>query len=235
MFQRLAGNLSRARLHDRHAERAAAARQVTVRLRRRRPARWRTGDGPQRRGEGAEQAAAGRAAPRSSRRRCSPSRSVRDDVPLLRRSRATSRRLSHEAQAADQPGLAAAVLKAQEAFDSGPQDESRQGRPTARGELSEALVDFVATSTEPAGMEPVSRRRERRSTPMKPIVLIHGDLEHDEEMREVFLEEARRGDHGCPRGMRPASCTHSPGDLGAAHHHPARLPYPQGQLRAWSA
>ncbi|MDQ6638131.1 MAG: Hpt domain-containing protein, partial [Pseudomonadota bacterium] len=94
-------------------------------------------------------------------------------------------RLSHEAQAADQPTLAAAVLKAQDAFSKArdPIDVA-----SARGELSEALVDFVATSTEPMGFAPVSAPVPL--APMKPITLVE-DFEHDDEMREVFLEEAR--------------------------------------------
>src|SRR5450755_1077723 len=110
--------------------------------------------------------------------------SVRDDVPLQEVTRDLEI-LSHEAQAADQPALAAAVLKAQEALFHAAGDLGKV--TTARGELSEALVDFVATSTEPAGLAPVAE--DKAEAPMKPIVLV-GDLEHDEEMREVFLEEA---------------------------------------------
>ena len=111
--------------------------------------------------------------------------SVRDDVPLQEVTRELER-LSHEAQAADQPALAAAVLKAQEAIVKAADDPIKV--TTARGELSEALVDFVATATEPMGFEPVSEPVPL--APMKPIALI-GDLEHDDEMRGVFLEEAR--------------------------------------------
>ncbi|HEV7575537.1 MAG TPA: Hpt domain-containing protein [Caldimonas sp.] len=110
--------------------------------------------------------------------------SVREDVPVEEVSRDLER-LSHEAQAADQPALAAAVLKAQDALVKArdPIDVA-----SARGELSEALVDFVATSTEPAGFAPVSAPVPL--APMKPITLVE-DFEHDDEMREVFLEEAR--------------------------------------------
>ncbi len=132
--------------------------------------------------------------------------SVRDDVPLLDVTRDLEL-LSHEAQAADQPALAAAVLKAQEALVKAADDPAKV--TTARGELSEALVDFVATSTEPAGLMPIEE--ERAAPPMKPIVLI-GDLEHDEEMRDVFLEEAREviTDAKAATG----DLQHSPGDLG---------------------
>ncbi|MEO8836167.1 MAG: hybrid sensor histidine kinase/response regulator, partial [Caldimonas sp.] len=69
---------------------------------------------------------------------------VREDVPVEEVTRDLER-LSHEAQAADQPALAAAVLKAQDAIGKATDAE---GLASARGELSEALVDFVATSTE---------------------------------------------------------------------------------------
>ena len=109
---------------------------------------------------------------------------VRDDVPLQDVTRDLER-LSHEAQAADQPALAAAVLKAQEAIDRA-QDASSLA--SARGELSEALVDFVASTTEPVGLMPVSQPAPLDS--IRPIALV-ADLEHDDEMRDVFLEEAR--------------------------------------------
>src|SRR5436190_2002197 len=111
--------------------------------------------------------------------------SVREDVPLQEVTLELER-LSHEAQAADQPTLAAAVLKAQEAILEAADDPIKV--TTARGELSEALVDFVATATEPAGLEMISEPVPL--APMKPIALI-GDLEHDDEMRDVFPEEAR--------------------------------------------
>jgi chemosensory pili system protein ChpA (sensor histidine kinase/response regulator) len=132
--------------------------------------------------------------------------SMREDVPLQEVTRDLER-LSHEAQAADQPSLAAAVLKAQEALLTAADDPIKL--TTARGELSEALVDFVATSTEPAGLVPVVE--DKAPAPMKPISLV-GDLEHDEEMREVFLEEAREVIAGAKAAC--AELQHAPGDLG---------------------
>src|SRR5947209_1359617 len=110
--------------------------------------------------------------------------SVREDVPVEDVTRDLER-LSHEAQAADPPAVAAAVLTAQDALVKArdPIDIA-----SARGELSEALVDFVATSTEPVGFAPVSAPVPL--APMKPITLVE-DFEHDDEMRDVFLEEAR--------------------------------------------
>ncbi|HZV93726.1 MAG TPA: Hpt domain-containing protein, partial [Caldimonas sp.] len=132
--------------------------------------------------------------------------SVREDVPLQEVTRDLER-LSHEAQAADQPTLAAAVLKAQESLLKAADDPVKL--TTARGELSEALVDFVATSTEPASLEPVVA--EPAPAPMKPIALV-GELEHDEEMRDVFLEEAREVIDDAKTAT--AELQEAPGDLG---------------------
>lgn len=120
--------------------------------------------------------------------------SVREDVPTAEVMRDLEH-LSQQAQAADQAGLAAAVLKAQEAFDlaDGPDSEA-----AARGELSEALVDFVATSSEPAGLDEAPQPFV--ATTANRITLDFGNpatpapadaLALDDEMREVFLEEAR--------------------------------------------
>ena len=81
-------------------------------------------------------------------------RTVTSPVEQRAHSKELIERLSHEAQAADQPGLAAAVLKAQEAIRKANDDPDTIA--SARGELSEALVDFVATSTEPSGFSIVS-------------------------------------------------------------------------------
>jgi chemosensory pili system protein ChpA (sensor histidine kinase/response regulator) len=115
--------------------------------------------------------------------------SVRDDVPVAEVSRDLER-LSHEAQAADQPALAAAVHKAQEALEHA---DDLAGEVAARGELSEALVDFVATASDPVGLEP-ELRSGRVSAPISldfAPSTTGTDLAQDDEMREIFLEEAR--------------------------------------------
>jgi chemosensory pili system protein ChpA (sensor histidine kinase/response regulator) len=115
--------------------------------------------------------------------------SVRDDVPLADVARDLER-LAHEAHAADQPVLAATVLKAQQALGRA---DDEAARAAVRGELSEALVDFVATASEPAGL--VDSASAERVT--APIALDFGlstasaTLAQDDEMRSVFLEEAR--------------------------------------------
>ena len=136
--------------------------------------------------------------------------SVRDDVPLGDVTRDLER-LSHEAQAADQP---APRRRRAEGAGGDRAGRRRSGQvTTARGELSEALVDFVATSTEPMGLEPGQRPASRRRR-CKPIAARCAELEHDDEMREVFLEEAREvvGDapracaSSAARARRPALC-----------------------------
>ncbi len=109
--------------------------------------------------------------------------SVREDVPLQDVARDLER-LSNEAKAADQPGLAATVLKAQQALERA---EDADDLVTVRGELSEALVDFVAAAVappthEPEPMVPAPAR-------VEPIADVN-DFNDDDEMREVFLEEA---------------------------------------------
>ncbi len=113
--------------------------------------------------------------------------SVSEDVSVEDVSRDLER-LSHEAQAADQPALAATVLKAQEALEAA---QDPEGLATARGDLSEALSDFVTTASDPVGLEP-ERSTGRVTTPMTLSFADAGaDLADDAEMREIFLEEAQ--------------------------------------------
>ena len=147
--------------------------------------------------------------------------SVREDVPV-EEVRRDVERLSQEAQAADQPALAAAMLKAQDALVKA---QDPIDIASARGELSEALVDFVATSTEPQGFAPVSAPVPL--APMKPITLVE-DFEHDDEMREIFLEEAREvvetGKAASAESARVARRPRPADDVAA------RVPHAQGQL-----
>ncbi len=118
--------------------------------------------------------------------------SVRDDVPAADVARDLER-LSHEAQAADQPALAATVLKAQEALELA--GDSADELASVRGELSEALVDFVSTASDPVGLEPeAASPRGKVSAPMRldfAPSTAEEQLALDDEMREIFLEEAR--------------------------------------------
>jgi chemosensory pili system protein ChpA (sensor histidine kinase/response regulator) len=117
--------------------------------------------------------------------------SARDDVPVEEVTRDLER-LQQEAQAADQPVLAAAVLKAQEALD---QAADTQDLAAARGELSEALTDFVSTASDPVGLDPLAERQAAdapvAASAANGAVSAFAGLDEDDEMREIFLEEAR--------------------------------------------
>jgi chemosensory pili system protein ChpA (sensor histidine kinase/response regulator) len=115
--------------------------------------------------------------------------SVREDISVEEVARDLEL-LSQEAHALAQPELAATVLKAQVALRDA---DNPEGLAAARGELSEALVDFVATATEPVGLEELAVEESYRvSAPMTLSFADAGaDLADDQEMREIFLEEAR--------------------------------------------
>jgi chemosensory pili system protein ChpA (sensor histidine kinase/response regulator) len=94
--------------------------------------------------------------------------------------------LSEQAAMADQPGLLATVTQAKAAIE---QATDVADVTAAREQLSEALSDFVSTSSEPVGLEPevVAPPPPLSPTPTSQAT----DLGDDPEMREIFLEEAR--------------------------------------------
>ena len=108
---------------------------------------------------------------------------VREDVPVEDVARELEK-LSQQAQAADQPVLAATVSQAQEALEQA--HGSADDIASVRGELSEALADFVATAS---GSLEFAERLEEPAAPA-PVPAI-AELAEDDEMREIFLEEAR--------------------------------------------
>ena len=222
VFERLAGNLSRARLHDRHAERAAADGQVALRLRRRRRARWRPVMGR----SAAPNPASG-AAPVEPRlieqAQMLAFTSVREDVPVEEVTRDLER-LSHEAQAADQPALAAAVLKAQEAFSKAPRSDRRRQR-ARRAVGSAGRFRRHVDRADRASRRSARRCRWRRWRRSR----WSSDFEHDDEMREVFLEEAREVIAAARKRPAP-SCSRRARRPRPADDAAPRLPHPQGQL-----
>ena len=114
---------------------------------------------------------------------------VREDVSLEEVSRDLER-LSQEAEAADHSALAATVSQAQAAIEQAHGDADDIA--SARGHLSEALVDFVTTASDPVGLDPEIAAV--RAAPVPPPRLPSdgpADLAEDDEMREIFLEEAR--------------------------------------------
>lgn len=95
-------------------------------------------------------------------------------------------RMSLDAELADQPALAASVSQARDALGQAVHPEAVHA---AREQIAEVLTDFVATASEAVGLEPeVRQAREAAVGPGGPATT---GLEEDDEMREVFLEEAR--------------------------------------------
>jgi len=121
-----------------------------------------------------------------------------DDVSLEEVSRDLER-LSQHAQAADQPSLAATVSHAQAALEQAEGDAANIA--SVRDQISEAMVDFVITASGPIGLDelaPVSFPVDAAaaSTPVPGVTVTPPapatvDLAEDDEMREIFLEEAR--------------------------------------------
>lgn len=135
---------------------------------------------------------------------------VREDVPVEEVSRDLAK-LSQEARAADQPALAAAVSHAQEGLQQaqGNADDIAE----VRGELSEALVEFVNTATGPMGLDPIPEPKPAAPAPVAVTAPAEAtvDLAEDDEMREIFLEEAREVVQGAQAACR--DLTEAPTDL----------------------
>ncbi len=113
--------------------------------------------------------------------------------------------LSQEARAADQSDLVAAVSTAQAALESALDDAALLA---ARERLSEALVDFVHTASEPGTLEPTGTDGRTTTAPAAPVA---EELGPDDEMREVFLEEAGEVLAGARATL--AGLVHEPADL----------------------
>ncbi|HEV7915568.1 MAG TPA: Hpt domain-containing protein [Albitalea sp.] len=113
---------------------------------------------------------------------------MREDVPVEEVSRELEK-LSQEAQAADQPTLAATVSHAQDALQQAHGDAGDIA--SVRGQLSEALVDFVFTASGPIGLDMIPAPAPLATVTVTPPAEATIDLSEDDEMREIFLEEAR--------------------------------------------
>lgn len=113
------------------------------------------------------------------------------DVPVAEVARDLER-LSHEAHLADQDTLAETVDRTREALARADEADDREGVASVRGELSDLLVDFVHSSSEPMPLEPeIAEFRAAPVTAPAPLPAAEPELAEDDEMREVFLEEAR--------------------------------------------
>ena len=115
-------------------------------------------------------------------------------------------RLSQQALLADQRALAETMASAQQALQRATDDEQRQA---VRSELAQAVADLAA----PAAAEPQAVQQPARATPApQPEVQGSTGLEEDEEMREIFIDEAREVVQGADEALRRLGET--PDDLG---------------------
>ena len=115
-------------------------------------------------------------------------------------------RLSQQALLADQRALAETMATAQQALQRATDDEQRE---RVRNELAQAVAGLSA----PAEPEPAAAQQPVRSTPEpQPEVQGSTGLEEDEEMREVFIDEAREVIQGADEALQRLSET--PDDLG---------------------
>ena len=109
------------------------------------------------------------------------------EVPLDEVSRELDR-LSQEAMVADQPVLSDTMHAVKTAFADAQTDDERQA---VRDELAQAMADFVHTSSEAAALDSPAPSRPLPLLTTAPTPAGKTGLEDDDEMREIFLEEAR--------------------------------------------
>ena len=116
-------------------------------------------------------------------------------------------RLSQGASAADRSGLAAVTRQAHQALT---QAHDEAGMMAARDRLSKAMADFVSSMSDAATLEPeIVRLREAAIAPAKPAAA--ADAGQDDELREVFLEEA--GEVLTSAAEALAELSQAPGEL----------------------
>jgi chemosensory pili system protein ChpA (sensor histidine kinase/response regulator) len=136
---------------------------------------------------------------------------VREDIPVAEVARDLER-LSFEAHAADQSALATTMENARDALVKADEADDRAGVASVRGDLSEALVDFVATASEPVGLDAIPAPTMPASLSLSfPAAVGSAELAEDDEMREIFLEEAREVLHDA--GVAIASLAQAPSDM----------------------
>ena len=138
---------------------------------------------------------------------------LREDVPVAEVARDLER-LSIEAHGGRPGGARRNGRAAREALVKADEADDRAGVASVRGDLSEALVDFVATRSEPAALDPIRARCARAALRgAAPAAWPRSaELAEDDEMREIFLEEAREVLARCRRGagqrwpQAPSTC-----------------------------
>ena len=129
------------------------------------------------------------------------------EVPLADVARELDR-LSQEAMVADQPALAETMHQVQSAFAQAHDDDARQA---VRDELAQAMADFVHTASEVGALDELPAPRPMPSLPTTPTPVGQTGLEEDDEMREVFLEEAHEVIAGADQALSALAST--PDDL----------------------
>ncbi|TCP09032.1 Hpt domain-containing protein [Caldimonas thermodepolymerans] len=133
----------------------------------------------------------------------------REDVPLQDVSEGLLK-LSQEAIVADQPALAASVVSAQAAVEQAARGQA--DAQEARAQVAQAMADFVATASDASTLEPLPPAPVPAPAPVAaPAPAAASGLEEDDEMREVFLEEAREVMANAHQGLRELQRT--PDDL----------------------
>ena len=130
--------------------------------------------------------------------------SVREDVPVEEVTRDLER-LSHEAQAADQPALAAAVLKAQDAL-------SKARDPTISPARAASCPKRWSTSSRLRPSRPASRRSARR-VPLAPMAPIRWSRTSSTTTRCARSSSRKRARSSSRRAPRAPSCQSTPGDI----------------------
>lgn len=127
-------------------------------------------------------------------------------------------RLSEQALVLDQPTLAEVVSTAFGALEHADSDEQRQA---VREEVAQAIADFVATASgsetldgsAPAVAAAAAPPAPLPSVPAAPAApAVSSGLEEDDEMREIFLEEAREVVQNAEEAL--AALGDEPGDIG---------------------
>jgi len=139
-----------------------------------------------------EEAAAPRLEPSLIAQAQTLSTAATEAMPLAEVSRELERLVLQPGVAA-QPDLVASLSSAQAALDRAEAPfAQRETEARVREQVVGALAEFVSTASDPIGLDaaPVSSRMPLMSlTPAAPVQ--QTGLEGDDEMREIFLEEAR--------------------------------------------
>ncbi|QAZ38940.1 hybrid sensor histidine kinase/response regulator [Methylibium sp. Pch-M] len=159
-----------------------------------------------------EDAAAPRLEPSLIAQAQSLSSAATETMPLAEVSRELER-LALQPDVAAQPDLVASLSSAQAALDRAEAPfAQRETEARVREQVVGALAEFVSTASDPIGLDavPVSSRMPLMSlTPAAPVQ--QTGLEGDDEMREIFLEEAREVLDTARSAL--AALSDSPGDV----------------------